>query len=49
MFMYEMPTRLYFGKDWVAQSGQELCRLGKRALLLQAVIIQDQRFLEGND
>lgn len=34
MFMYEMPTRLYFGKDCIAQSGQELCRLGKKALLV---------------
>lgn len=34
MFMYEMPTRLYFGKDCVAQSGDVLKSLGKKALLV---------------
>lgn len=34
MFMYEMPTRLYFGKNCIAQSGAALQQLGKKALLV---------------
>ncbi len=34
MFMYEMPTTLFFGKDCIAQSGNALQRLGTKALLV---------------
>lgn len=34
MFTYEMPTKLFFGRDCIAQSGAALARLGKKALLV---------------
>jgi alcohol dehydrogenase class IV len=34
MFTYEMPTKLFFGRDCIAQSGAALARLGKKALVV---------------
>lgn len=34
MFTYEMPTKLFFGKNCIAQSGDYLAQLGKKALLV---------------
>ena len=34
MFMYEMPTRLYFGKDCLKGAGKNLKQLGKKALIV---------------
>ena len=34
MFHYEMPTKLYFGKDCITQSGDVLQSFGKKALLV---------------
>mgnify|MGYP000455939518 CR=1 FL=1 len=34
MFTYYMPTQVFFGKGCIAESGQVLADLGKRALLV---------------
>ena len=34
MFTYYMPTQVFFGKNCIAESGQVLAGLGKRALLV---------------
>lgn len=34
MFAYEMPTKLYFGKDCIAACGDAMNMLGKKALLV---------------
>ncbi|WP_301860586.1 iron-containing alcohol dehydrogenase family protein [uncultured Megasphaera sp.] len=34
MFQYEMPTKVYFGKDCIAQSGDVLAQFGRKALLV---------------
>lgn len=34
MFSYEMPTKLYFGKDCIAQGGAAMANLGTKALLV---------------
>lgn len=34
MFTYYMPTQVFFGKNCIAESGQVLASLGKRALLV---------------
>lgn len=34
MFMYEMPTRLFFGKDCLNGAGKDLKKLGQKALIV---------------
>ena len=34
MFMYEMPTRLFFGRDCLNGAGKDLKKLGQKALIV---------------